>query len=67
MLSLHNPFDLVKGTVVDTLHCLFLGVASRLVSLWFDKSSRGKDFYIGNKVLVDLFEDEHVITHCLLL
>lgn len=54
MLSLHNPFDLVKGTVVDALHCLFVGVASRLVSLWFDKS-RGKDFYIGNKVLVDLF------------
>lgn len=55
VLSLHNPFDLAKGTVVYALHCIFLGVASRLVSLWFDKNNRGKDFYIGNKVLVDLF------------
>ena len=36
--------------VIDDLHCLYLGVTKRLINLWFGKSSRGKDYFIGNKV-----------------
>ena len=55
MLSLHHPFDLVKGTVVDALHGVFLGVTSQLLSLWVDKKFRGETFYIGGKVITMYF------------
>ena len=50
VLSLHPPFDLVKGAVIDALHGLFLGVVKHLLTLWFDKSKRSQPFYIGDKV-----------------
>ena len=50
MLCLHKPVDLVKAVVVDDLHCLFLGVSKLLISLWFSKTYRSFDFYIGEKV-----------------
>ena len=49
VLSLHPPFQLPWGVIVDDLHCLYLGVASHLIELWFDKY-RSKDHYIGQKV-----------------
>ena len=29
VLCAHKPFDLVKGTVIDSMHCVFLGVMSK--------------------------------------
>ena len=50
VLSLHPPFQLPWGVIVDDLHCLYLGVASHLIELWFDKKYRGQDHYFGQKV-----------------
>ena len=50
VLNLHSPFQLPWGVIVDDLRCLYLGVAVRLIELWFDKKYRGKDHYIGQKV-----------------
>ena len=64
VLSLHSPFQLPWGVIVDDLHCLYLGVASRLIELWFDKKYKSKDHYIGQKVqctvdfmLVDIMQN----------
>ena len=43
-------FDLVKGTVIDCLHAVFIGVTPHLLKLWLNKQNRGAQFYIGNKV-----------------
>ena len=48
--TVHKPVDLVKAVVIDDLHCLFLGVTKLLISLWFSKTYRSFDFYIGGKV-----------------
>lgn len=64
ILSLHSPFDLVRGTVVDSLHCIFLGVASQLLSLWFDKKNRADVFYIGNKVWILVIVNERRCVVC---
>lgn len=50
VLCIHQPFNLVKGTVIDGLHSIFIGVVKQLLKLWTDKANRGKDYYIGNKV-----------------
>ena len=52
VLTLHHCFDLVGGVVVDDLHCIYLGVTLRLLHLWFDKTYRGKPFFIGDKVFM---------------
>ena len=54
VLCLHDPLDLVKGFVIDDLHCLFLGVTKHMLSLWFDKKYRSHNFYIGEKVLLNV-------------
>ena len=51
VVCLHDPLDIVKGFVIDDLHCLFLGVTKHLLSLWFDKKYQTRDFYVGDKVL----------------
>ena len=38
--------------VVDDLHCIYLGVTKLLLSLWFGKEFRTKDFSIRRKVNV---------------
>ena len=50
VLGLHSPFDVCRGVVIDSLHCLYLGVMLKLLKLWFDKGSRAKDFSIRDKV-----------------
>ena len=50
VLALHHCFDLVGGVVIDDLHGIYLGVTLTLLHLWFDRSNRGKMYYIGNKV-----------------
>lgn len=52
VLSLHPPFDLCAGVVIDDLHGLYLGVTLRLLNLWFDKRNKREDFYIGDKVIL---------------
>ena len=50
IFCLHRPLDIVKGVVIDDLHCMFLGVTRHLINLWFDKKWSRQDFYVGNKV-----------------
>lgn len=46
VLCIHQPFNLVKGTVIDGLHSIFIGVVKQVLKLWTDKANRGKDYYI---------------------
>ncbi len=41
-------FDVIDGYVVDSMHCIDLGVTRNLVSMWFDNS--GELWYIGRHV-----------------
>ncbi|KAL7288343.1 hypothetical protein TKK_0017677 [Trichogramma kaykai] len=42
----HLPgFDIVKGFVPDSLHCIFLGVCRQFAKYWFDESKT--DYYLG--------------------
>ena len=50
VLALHPCFDLVQGVVIDDLHGIFLGVTLTMLNLWFSKGSRGKAYFIGDKV-----------------
>lgn len=50
VLALHPCFDLVNGVVVDDLHGIFLGITLTMLKLWFNKGSRRKTYYIGDKV-----------------
>lgn len=50
VFALHAPFNLVKGYAIDALHCIFLEVVLNLLSLWFDKSHRRKQYSIRGKV-----------------
>ncbi len=52
ILSLHTPFDICEGVVIDSLHCLYLGVSLKLLKLWFGKDARSNDFSIRNKVII---------------
>lgn len=43
-------YDIVRGTVVDYMHCLCEGVIDQLLMQWFDKSNLKKAFYLGSTV-----------------
>lgn len=43
-------YDLVKGTVVDYMHCVLEGVTKSLINLWFSTSLKTEPFNISNKV-----------------
>lgn len=51
VLTLHQPFNLVKGVIVDDLHGLFLGVTKTLLSLWFTEKYKSCYFSIARKVI----------------
>lgn len=55
VLTLHKPFSLDVGVVVDDLHGLYLGVSETMLDLWFSKQYKGKAFYIGDKVYTCLY------------
>lgn len=40
-------FDIVRGFVVDNLHCVDLGVTRQLGHLWFDSCNHGQLWYLG--------------------
>ena len=47
-------YDIIKGTSIDYMHCVLLGVMKLLMSLWFNTTHKHERYYIGRKVgLVD--------------
>lgn len=46
-LPLH---DVIRGTVVDYMHCVCEGVVDQLISQWLNKSNSKQSFYLGSKV-----------------
>ncbi|XP_062518292.1 uncharacterized protein LOC134193481 [Corticium candelabrum] len=42
-------FDPVRGTVIDYMHGILLGVTKTLLHRWIDNEHKGERFYIGNK------------------
>ena len=53
VLSSHPRFNLVKGTVIDALHCICLGVTRKLLTIWLDKKRNNEAYYLGSKVIVE--------------
>lgn len=43
-------FDIVRGTSLDYMHCVLLGVMKMLMTLWFDKSHRNEPFSISLRI-----------------
>ena len=41
---------MIRGTVVDYMHCVCEGVIDQLISRWLDKSNSKLSFYLGSKV-----------------
>ena len=50
----------MRGTVIDYMHGILLGVTKTLLHLWIDNEHKGERFYIGNKVASVLFVFAHV-------
>lgn len=50
ILALHLPYDICEGTVIDSLHGVYLGVVRKLLTLWFGKANRMDPFSIRSKV-----------------
>ena len=40
-------FDVIKGCPVDYMHCVFLGVTRKLLSLWFDPKHHHNEWYVN--------------------
>lgn len=47
-LMLLPDFDLIRGTSIDYMHCVLLGVTKNLMTLWFDPSHKNKSFSVHN-------------------
>ena len=43
-------FDFIDGFVIDSMHCIDLGVTRNFVSMWFDSSNNGESWYVGRHV-----------------
>ena len=43
-------FDLVRGTAIDYMHCILLGIVRRLLGLWLDTRNHNKEYYIGHLI-----------------
>ena len=49
-----SHYDIIKGTGIDYMHCVLLGVTKLLLSLWFGARNKTATFYIKRKIaLVD--------------
>ena len=46
-LPLH---DVIRGTVIDSMHCVCKGVVDQLILRWLDRSNSKQSFYLGSKV-----------------
>jgi len=49
-LMLLSDFDMIRGTSIDYMHCVLLGVTKNLLSLWFDPSHKNNSFSVYNKL-----------------
>ena len=49
-LAEHRPFNVVKGVVIDCLHCVLLGMSTMLLNTWLNTSNAQKPFYLGREV-----------------
>lgn len=45
-------FDIIKGTSVDYMHCVLLGVCRQLLRLWLLSQYHEEVWYLGNKLSV---------------
>ncbi|KAL7296833.1 hypothetical protein TKK_0010229 [Trichogramma kaykai] len=45
-------FDIVRGFVPDSLHCIFLGICRQFATYWFDIA--GTPFYVPPKIVAEL-------------
>lgn len=43
-------FNIIRGSSVDYMHCVLLGVCRQLFRLWLETKHRHQPWYIGNKV-----------------
>jgi hypothetical protein len=46
--------DLPDGLLIDSMHLVYLGILKRLLEKWFDSSNSKKDYYIGNKMKLQI-------------
>lgn len=51
-LAEHRPFNVVKGVVIDCLHCVLLGMSTMLLNTWLNTSNAQKPFYLGREAVV---------------
>ena len=50
IISSFPRFHIIKSFVVDSMHCVDLGIMRQLSNLWFDSNHHGQDWYIGMKL-----------------
>lgn len=43
-------FDTIRGTAIDYMHCILLGVVKMLATLWFEKSHKQEMFNIASRI-----------------
>jgi hypothetical protein len=43
-----STFDIIRGIVFDSMHCVDLGVMKQRISLWFDSKYSAKPWYLGS-------------------
>lgn len=53
-LSYLPSYDLIKGTAIDYMHCILIGVTNMMIGFWFDPTHNNEDYYCGHLVtLID--------------
>lgn len=43
-------YGVIRGTVVDYMHCICEGVVDQLIAQWLNKANSKRNFYLGSKV-----------------
>ena len=51
-LSSIPKYDLIRGTTIDYMHCVLLGVTRLLLGLWFSTEHHNDLWYCGKKVTI---------------
>lgn len=47
-LSYLPSYDLIKGTAIDYMHCVLIGVTNMLIGFWFDPAHSSEEYYCGH-------------------
>ena len=45
-------YDIIKGTSIDYMHTVLLGIVKMLMSRWFDTTYRHSPYYCGDKISI---------------